>query len=77
MDLNKRHFVSDNWIHHCGRLVGHGAGIFVWASGNNDITHNRIHDMPRYGVCIKGQKYGKLKRSTLDVEVEVAFKRKR
>ncbi len=58
MDLNKFNEVSNNWIHHCGRLVGHGAGVFLWASGHNAIEHNRIHDMPRYGICMKGERWG-------------------
>ncbi len=58
MDRNKHNVVSNNWIHHIGRLVGHGAGVFVWASGHNEITHNLIHNSPRYGVCIKGERWG-------------------
>ncbi len=58
MDRNRDNEVGNNWIHHCGRLVGHGAGLFLWASGHNQITHNRIHDTPRYGICIKGQRWG-------------------
>jgi hypothetical protein len=33
-DSNKGHLIDDNWIHHVGRNVGHGASVFVWASGN-------------------------------------------
>ncbi len=57
-DFNKKHTITNNHIHHCGKLVGHGAGIFVWASGKNKITNNEIHDMPRYGICLKGQRWG-------------------
>ncbi|MFO7974235.1 MAG: right-handed parallel beta-helix repeat-containing protein [Candidatus Hydrogenedentota bacterium] len=59
MDLNKDNEVANNWLHHCGRLVGHGGGVFMWASGHNRIVHNRIHDMPRYGICMKGERWGK------------------
>lgn len=58
MDRNKNNVVSNNWIHHVGRLVGHAAGVFVWASGHNEIAHNLIHNSPRYGVCIKGERWG-------------------
>ncbi len=57
-DSNKRNIISNNHLHNCGELVGHGAGVFVWASGYNKITNNEIHDMPRYGICIKGQRWG-------------------
>ena len=57
-DYNKMNTITNSHLHHCGELVGHGAGIFIWASGHNQITHNEIHDMPRYGVCIKGQRWG-------------------
>ncbi|MHC4796305.1 MAG: right-handed parallel beta-helix repeat-containing protein, partial [Planctomycetota bacterium] len=59
MDRNKFNQVSNNWIHHVGRLVGHGAGIFIWASGHNKVTHNLIHDSPRYGICMKAQGWKK------------------
>ncbi|MBN1347083.1 MAG: right-handed parallel beta-helix repeat-containing protein [Phycisphaerae bacterium] len=58
MDLNRDNEVSNNWIHHCGRLVGQGSGIFVWASGHNKLEHNLIHNSPRYGICVKGQRWG-------------------
>ncbi len=57
MDLNRDHLVTNNWIHHCGKLVGHGAGIFIWAGSHSEYSHNRIHDMPRYGICMKGHRY--------------------
>lgn len=58
MDHNRDNRVDNNWIHHCGRLVGHGGGVFIWASGHNSIAHNLIHNMPRYGVCLKGERWG-------------------
>jgi parallel beta-helix repeat protein len=57
-DYNKRNTITNNHLHDCGELVGHGAGVFIWASGHNEITNNEIHDMPRYGVCVKGQRWG-------------------
>jgi parallel beta-helix repeat protein len=56
-DYNKRNTITNNHLHHCGELVGHSAGVFIWASGHNEITHNEIHDMPRYGICVKGQRW--------------------
>lgn len=57
-DYNKRNTITNNHLHDCGELVGHGAGVFIWASGHNKITNNKIHDMPRYGICVKGQRWG-------------------
>lgn len=51
---NHDHTITDNHIHHGGVLVGHGGGVFLNQSGDNLISHNHIHDMPRYGVAIKG-----------------------
>jgi len=44
--------ISNNHIHHSGRLEKHGAGILVWGinSVNNVISHNLIHDIPRHGI---------------------------
>jgi len=55
LDVNKRNEIVNNHIHHCGRLVGHGAGVFVHSSGHNRVAHNLIHHMPRYGICSKGE----------------------
>jgi hypothetical protein len=54
-DVNREHRIVNNHIHHCGQLVGHGAGIFMHSSGHNLLAHNLIHHMPRYGICAKGQ----------------------
>ena len=55
LDVNNHNSVISNHIHHCGRLVGHGAGLFIHSSGHNRIAHNLIHDLPRYGICSKGE----------------------
>ena len=52
--LNFGHQVVNNHIHHCGRLVGHGAGVQMLGSGDNQILNNHIHHMPRYGISLKG-----------------------
>lgn len=49
--------ISDNYIHDIGRLVGHGAGIFLYQSGENEIIYNKIRRGPRYGIGIKGASY--------------------
>jgi formylglycine-generating enzyme required for sulfatase activity len=52
--------VENNHIHHCGRLVGHGAGVVVIQSGHNRIAQNDIHHMKRYGTSIKGGSWGQV-----------------
>lgn len=56
-DVNSHHRVHSNHIHHGGRLVGHGCGVYISQSGHNAITHNEIHHMPRYGTSIKGVRF--------------------
>lgn len=55
--------IVSNHIHHCGRLTHHGAGIMMIQSGDNEIAHNLIHDMPRYGISMKGVVLSYLKKS--------------
>ena len=52
--INKKHNLSNNFIHHCGFSIGGGCGIQLFQSGENYITHNVICDMPRYGISYKG-----------------------
>ncbi|MDP6945650.1 MAG: right-handed parallel beta-helix repeat-containing protein, partial [Myxococcota bacterium] len=58
---NNFHTLYNNHIHHCGVLAGDTAGIYLYQSGDNDIAHNLIHGMPRYGIGMKGHGglYGK------------------
>ena len=58
---NKFNAIRNNHIHRCGEIIGDAAGVFLYQSGDNDIAHNLIHDMPRYGICLKGHGglYGK------------------
>lgn len=55
--VNKRHVITNNVIRHGGELVGHGCGILLYQSGDNDISHNRIEHMPRYGISLKGLRH--------------------
>jgi len=50
-----RNVVSDNHIHHCGAIYKHNGGVVIEGKGSDDniISHNDIHDMPRYGISIK------------------------
>ena len=53
-DVNKNNVVHDNYIHHIGELLWHSAGIFITQSGNNEITHNTIRDLPYNGIVVCG-----------------------
>ncbi|GLX67795.1 right-handed parallel beta-helix repeat-containing protein [Paenibacillus glycanilyticus] len=57
---NKGHLISDNAITDGGQLVGHGSGIVLYQSGDNEIIHNRIANMPRYGISMKGLRYQRM-----------------
>ncbi len=47
-----RNLISNNYIHHCGIIEKHGAGVHIWGinSVDNVVSHNLIHDMPQYGI---------------------------
>ncbi len=53
-DENKNNVVHDNYIHHVGELLWHAPAIFIAQSGNNQITHNTIHDLPYNGIVVSG-----------------------
>lgn len=53
-DVNKNNLITNNLIHHCGEVIWHGHAIFAWQSGNNQITHNYIHDVPRKAIGLCG-----------------------
>ena len=53
-DVNKHNTITNNIIQRCGQIVLHGHGIFVWQSGENVISHNYIHDVPRKAIGLCG-----------------------
>jgi len=53
-DVNKRNVIKNNLIHHTGELYYHGHAIFLWQSGENIISHNTIHHVPRKAVGVAG-----------------------
>ncbi|NLG51792.1 MAG: right-handed parallel beta-helix repeat-containing protein, partial [Chloroflexi bacterium] len=69
-DVNHHNVVENNHIHYCGELVGHAAGVHISQSGFNEITHNHIHHIPRYGTTIKGVRYQVLKTQVPGVTFE-------
>jgi len=54
---NGYHKITNNRIENGGELVGHGCGILLYQSGNNEITNNLIANMPRYGISLKGLRH--------------------
>ncbi|MBE0534177.1 MAG: right-handed parallel beta-helix repeat-containing protein [Phycisphaerae bacterium] len=69
-DVNHHNTVENNHIHHCGRIIGHGNGVFISQSGHNRILHNHIHHMPRYATTIKGNRYQSLRQQVKGVTWE-------
>ncbi|QDU89849.1 hypothetical protein Pla175_32450 [Pirellulimonas nuda] len=53
-DVNHHNVVTNNHIHHVGRIYSHSPGIMVWQSGENRVANNLIHHTPYTGVIISG-----------------------
>jgi parallel beta-helix repeat protein len=51
----RRNTVSDNHIRDCGLVYKHVGGVVLEGSDTDDnvVSHNRIHDLPRYGISLK------------------------
>jgi hypothetical protein len=60
--VNHRHLVTNNHIRNCGRLIGQASGVWLYETGENEISHNLIEGMPRYGVRIDGTSFDGLVR---------------
>ncbi len=46
--------VTNNHLHHVGRIRGDNNGITVVRSADNVVSHNLIHDSPREGIGVFG-----------------------
>ncbi len=54
-DVNRNNEISNNYIHHIGRLWWHSLGIWAWQSGENLISHNTIHNVPYTAIAVTGR----------------------
>lgn len=72
--INKNNTVTNNRIHDAGKFVSHGSGIYLMNSGDNTITHNNISEVPRYGISMKGVRYGVFSAIGVDVPFEDHWK---
>ena len=70
--VNKNNTIENNRIQNVGKFVGNGAGIYLINSGNNEIVHNQISGVPRYGISMKGTRYGVFSGQKIP-EVNVSF----
>jgi hypothetical protein len=53
--VNRKNLVTDNRIHHVGKVLWHSVGIFVWQSGENTIAHNLVHNTPYSAIVVSGR----------------------
>ena len=48
-----RNVISGNHMWHLGTVYAHVAGIMMRESHDNEVSHNDIHDVPRYAISLK------------------------
>jgi hypothetical protein len=53
--LNRNNHILKNHLHHLGRAYWHCPAIFIWQSGENDVSDNHIHDLPYTGIVCSGR----------------------
>lgn len=53
-NVNKQNFILNNHVHHSGLIYWHSHALVFWQSGENLISNNYIHHMPRKAVCLSG-----------------------
>jgi hypothetical protein len=54
-DVNRENVVHNNHIRHVGEIVAHCPALFLWQSGHNRVTHNRIHATPYSAIVLSGR----------------------
>jgi len=53
-DVNRKNVITNNHIHHTGRIYSHSPGIFIWQSGENRVASNLIHHTPYSALVVSG-----------------------
>jgi len=56
--INKANIISNNEISNIMATVNHATGVQIYQSAENIIEHNLIHQSRRYGISLKGARYG-------------------
>ena len=51
-ELTMNNVVSDNYIHHGGKIAHCAVGILICHSGGNTVSHNHIHDLYYTGISV-------------------------
>ena len=51
-ELTLNNVISDNYIHHGGKIAHCAVGILICHSGGNTVIHNHIHDLYYTGISI-------------------------
>jgi hypothetical protein len=54
-DVNRDNEISNNYIHHIGRLYWQSPAIFIWQSGENRVANNLIHNTPYTAIVVSGR----------------------
>jgi parallel beta-helix repeat protein len=60
-DYNRNNIVHSNEISDIGFLLNHAVGVALYQSGYNQITNNVIYNSRRYGISLKGVRYGEMR----------------
>lgn len=53
-DVNRGNTITNNDISYCGIIYWHSPAIFLWESGSNLVSHNKIGNMPYNGIVVSG-----------------------
>ncbi|MBD3319654.1 MAG: hypothetical protein GF350_01000 [Chitinivibrionales bacterium] len=53
--INAFNTITNNYINDYGKLMSGVAGVGMYQSSDNVVTHNEIRKAPRYAISIKGQ----------------------
>jgi hypothetical protein len=54
-NVNKNNIVTNNSIHNIGEQYHGSSAIFIWQSGENQITNNIIYELSYAGICATGR----------------------
>ena len=66
-DVNNYNTITNNHIHHIGELYWHSHAIVLWQSGNNLVSNNFIHDVPRKAICLSGVRVSRMTRAFREI----------
>ena len=73
VDVNRRHTIARNHIHHVGADYMHSCAVQIFGSGDNTVEYNHFHDLPYAAVSVIGMIWTQMRGGPEAIDTQNTF----